>query len=113
MPFYCYKTKDGDIIERFYSMGKAPSKIKVKGEWALRSIVSEWIGNQDVSSKNYPFECEASGVHPGDAQALGELLNKSGVPTEISKEGNPIYRNPSHRRKALAVRGMFDKNSYF
>jgi hypothetical protein len=30
----------------------------------------------------------------------------------VNKNGDPVYRDAAHRRKALRVRGMIDKQSY-
>jgi hypothetical protein len=58
------------------------------------------------------MECVASGVAPSQAQELRDYYRRHGVPTEVTADGNPIYRNAAHRRKALKVRGMHDKASF-
>jgi hypothetical protein len=64
------------------------------------------------STKGWPLECVASGVHASQAGELREFYRKHGCPTEVSEDGNPIYRNAAHRRKALKLRGFKDKASY-
>jgi hypothetical protein len=39
-------------------------------------------------------------------------LERKGVPTEVSADGNPIYLNAKHRKKALKARGIVDRSSY-
>ena len=60
----------------------------------------------------WPFACVASGVHASQAGELRDFLQKSGVPTEVTVDGDPIYRNASHRKNALKVRGLVDRSSF-
>lgn len=115
MAIFCFRTKDGELVERPYACGKAPQKIKLPdGRFARRSLKDELAGSRKQASHDgWPIECEASGVRPEQAGELKELLRKNGVPTEVSAAGNPIYRSPEHRRQALKVRGMHDRNGYY
>ena len=56
--------------------------------------------------------CLASGVHPNQAQELRDCLSNAGVPTEVTSDGDPIYRTPTHRKRALKARHLVDKSSY-
>jgi hypothetical protein len=76
----------------------------------VRSFADERPGVP--STKGWPLECVASGVHASQAGELREFYRKHGCPTEVSADGNPIYRNAAHRRKALKLRGFNDKASY-
>lgn len=112
MPVYCYASDDGKTVEeRSYPMGKAPKRIRLaNGEWGRRSFVHE---NAAVpATKGWPFECIASGVHASQAADLRAYFAQHGVPTEVTSDGNPIYRDRHHRRRALAVRGMHDRASF-
>jgi hypothetical protein len=80
------------------------------GGTAKRSFSDEGVGVPPT--KGWPIECVASGVHADDAGKLRTHLAEKGVPTEVSKDGNPIYTNSKHRRKALKARGLHDKNSF-
>lgn len=114
MAIFCYKKKDGNIVERSYPCGKAPNRIKLDdGSEAKRFLAAELRSVAVPSAKNWPLTCVASGVHPEQRQELSDYLKKKGVPTEISKDGDPVYRNAAHRRKALKARGMFDRAGYF
>lgn len=107
---YCYETKSGVILERVFPVGKAPSRIKHGRHFALRSFAAE---HKSVpATKGWPMTCCASGVHPDQAGELREHFNKSGVPTEVNSQGDPIYRDINHRRKALKCRGIVDKSSF-
>ena len=111
MPVYCYQSeKTGQIIERFYPMGKAPKMLKLKSGVARRSFAAE--RKSVPATAGWPMECLASGVHSSQAGELRDHFTKVGVPTEVSADGNPIYRNKEHRRKALKARGFVDRSSY-
>jgi hypothetical protein len=110
MPVYCYESDDGDVVERFYKVGQAPHKVEVRGVKYRRSFAAEGVGVP--VQKGWPIECVASGVNASQAGELREHFRKAGVPTEVSADGNPIYRDARHRRKALKCRGLFDKSSF-
>lgn len=111
MPVYCYQNeRSGMIIEEVFPMGKAPKEIVVNDRRYVRSFAAE---NKGVpSASGWPLECVASGVNAKDSGKLKSFLNSRGVPTEVSRDGNPIYTDAGHRRKALKARGLFDKSSY-
>jgi hypothetical protein len=110
MPFFCYETEDGEIIERMYDAGKAPSYIRVNGLIARRSFRSERVAVPATSG--WPLTCYASGVNARDAKKLEKHLAQSGVPTEVTPDGDPVYTSASHRRKALRARGFIDRAGY-
>jgi hypothetical protein len=56
--------------------------------------------------------CFASGVNAVQAPELRKFLADRGCATEVTSEGDPIYRSAGHRKKALKLRGMYDKASY-
>lgn len=112
MATFCYRTKNGILVEKIYPCGKAPESVEHEGEVAYRSYKDE-LGDYKKVGDIWPLECDASGVHPSQAKDLKELLKKNGVPTEVTTEGNPVYRSPQHRREALKVRGIKDRNSYY
>ena len=110
MPTYCYETKAGRVYDRVYPFGRAPRKIVVRGRIASRSYAAEQ--KSVPSAVGWPLECIASGVNANQAGELRGYLARAGVPTEVSRDGNPIYRNAQHRRKALKARGLVDRSSY-
>ncbi len=115
---YCYRTKSGELIEQNFPIGAAPRVIVVGGKKAERSFADErksfgmGTKHEGRPSGTWPMTCMASGVHPEQAGQLREFLAKSGVPTEVTSGGDPIYTSARHRRKALKVRGMIDKGKH-
>jgi hypothetical protein len=111
MPLYCYETKRGRVINLFFSMGKAPQVVADPKFGVLkRSYQAERVGVP--APKNWPMECVASGVNASQAGELRAHLANAGVPTEVTSDGNPVYRNMAHRKKALKARGLVDKKAY-
>jgi hypothetical protein len=111
MPVYCYQDSQGFIHEKLFPMGEAPKEIDLgaRGK-ARRNIGAEHKSFPPTSG--WPLECIASGVNPDQAQDLRDHFKEIGVPTEVSGDGNPIYRSAGHRREALKARGFVDRASY-
>ena len=109
MPMYCYRCGKR-VISRAYPSDSKPKSITVDGRVYKRSWADEHVGVP--ASAGWPMECVASGVAPSQAQELRDFYRQHGVPTEVTADGNPVYRNARHRRRALKVRGMFDKSSF-
>lgn len=109
---YAYKSPSGEIVwrEAKVSSEPPPSEIEVDGVTLKRSYQAERAGVP--STKGWPYSCEASGVHADDAQKLRDEFKRVGVPTEVTSGGDPIYTDPSHRKKALKARGYYDRDGY-
>jgi len=131
LPTYCYRTESGDILERVFPMGRAPEAITFypselgegKGvairDYGAEGVTGTVVGTLNPTRANqkpkrpWPMQpCVASGVHPNQAQELRDYLAKRGCPTEVTKDGDPIYTSAAHRKKALKIRGFYDKASF-
>jgi len=111
MPTYCFRTEDGEIVERQFRMGESPRRIRLDdGRTATRDIQAEHLPRR--AGGGWPIVCYASGVHPDQAQELRDYLSQRGVPTDVTPGGDPVYRDPHHRRRALRARGMHDRAGY-
>ena len=110
MPIYCYSNGD-DVIQRQFPMNRHPKTVRHRGRIYRRDLSAErpFV----APHAGWPIECVASGVNPEQAGELRSYLAKKGVPTEVSADGNLIYRDASHRRKALKARGLHDNSSFF
>jgi hypothetical protein len=85
--------------------------VSVKGKVAKRDYKAERISVPASSIDIWPMQpCLGSGVNAGQADELREFLKKSGVPTDVTNDGDPIYRSKLHREKALKARNLSDKN---
>jgi hypothetical protein len=110
MPTYCYKTADGEMVEKVLPIGGAPRFIMHGKRKAWRCYQAERASVP--SPAGWPVECMASGVHASQAGELRDHLASKGVPTQVTRDGNPIYMNSAHRRRALKARGMIDRSSF-
>lgn len=109
MAVYCYSRGD-DVIEEVFQTGHAPKFVMHHGKKYERDFGAE--GVNVPSSSGWPIECVASGVAPSQAGELRKFFKDRGCPTEVTSDGNPVYRNASHRRKALKLRGFRDRSAY-
>jgi len=112
MPTYCYR-RGKRVVSRVFSIAERPETIRIGGRVYRRDRATEFAGTFVAPHAGWPIECVASGVNPCQAGELRDYLARKGVPTEVSEDGNPIYRDAAHRRKALKARGMHDKASFF
>ena len=115
---YCFTTKDGKYtVERRYPRGTAPKFVMLRDEDNGFSIRANRDFRAELSPTHstgagWPIECVGSGVNANQAQELRDEFKRCGVPTDVSSDGNPIYRDVAHRRRALKARGLIDKSSY-
>ena len=98
-------------------MGKAPEKFESSEfgnefRFYTRDRAAEWKDGPKSGGAGWPIECYASGVHASQAQELRDHFEKSGCATEVTQDGDPVYRNHQHRKKALACRGLHDEASF-
>jgi len=107
---YCYETAGGEVVEQDYPMGKAPPMILVRGKVARRSFAAEHKAGPPT--KGWPMTCYASGVNAEQAGELRRYLADHGVPTVVTPDGDPIYRDARHRKRALKCRGIVDRASF-
>jgi hypothetical protein len=112
MPTYAYSNDEGQYEERFFRMGDAPREIVAEnGAVLLRDFSAEHDPRR--AGGGWPLECVASGVNAEQAGELRQFFASHGCPTEVSRDGNPIYRDPQHRKRALKLRGLHDRNSFY
>ena len=109
MPTYCYSTKS-TIYERFFPFGEAPGHIRIGNKFAKRDFQAEQVGRP--SKSGWPITCYASGVNANQAQELRDCLQEAGVPTEVTKDGDPVYTSHLHRKRALKARSLHDNASF-
>lgn len=108
---YHYRAEDGRTATHEQALTHPtppPAELRLEDGTVARRVFCA----KSAPSANWPLVCTASGVHPDDAGKLRTLLAEKGVPTEVTRSGDPIYTDAAHRRRALKARGMFDKAAY-
>ncbi len=118
MPTYCYTTEDGETVEREFARGEAPEFVAIFSKEIHVHVRADRDYRAELSPTHstgagWPIECVGSGVNANQAQELRDEFKRCGVPTDVSSDGNPIYRDVAHRRRALEARGLIDKSSYY
>jgi hypothetical protein len=110
---YAYVSDAGEVHWVDKPIGEEPPAVfVVVGKVTFkRSYRAERAGVPPTSG--WPMTCVASGVNAEDAQKLRDEFTRCGVPTEVTSDGDPIYRDAGHRKKALRARGFVDKLSFY
>jgi putative FmdB family regulatory protein len=112
MPIYCFTCDScGGYTEEQRTMADA-SKPKTCdcGQSMRRDLRSESRGRRNTPG-TWPMESDAAGVHPDDVPEMMKKDAEYGVKTEYTRDGNPIFTGPEHRRKYCRVHGLFDRNA--
>ena len=93
-------------------MGDAPSEIIIEGfdKVFKRDFAAEQVGRP--SRAGWPLTCFASGVNANQAGELRDHFKKHGCPTEVTRNGDPVYTSHSHRKRALKCRGIYDRAGF-
>jgi len=112
MNFY-YKKPDGEVVhvQRRFADGPPPETLELDGVTARRDYSAKAAASVP-STSGWPLTCVASGVNAEDAQKLRDHFKAVGVPTEVTRDGDPIYTDAAHRRRALKARGFVDRASF-
>jgi len=114
MSTYCYSNDDGVVLERDFPMGQAPATVTLEdGTEARRDFMAE-NAPRHAGGSCWPMEpCISSGVNACQAQELRDFLGQRGCPTEVTPDGDPIYRDANHRKRALKLRNFCDNAGYY
>jgi len=115
MPIYCYSTKSGITVTVPFPLGEAPKFVTLslpggRSVGAARDFRAEQVAVPPT--KGWPLECYASGVNAAQADDLRAEFKRLKIPTEVTDDGNPVYRNAQHRKRALKARGFYDRAAY-
>ncbi len=113
MPLYCFKSRQGEKIEEFFLMFEIPDFVKIGRKKFFRDIAAEWKDGPSSGNKGeWPIVCYASGVHADQAQELRDHYKKHGCQTDVTSDGDPVFRDHQHMKRALKCRGQHHNNSF-
>jgi hypothetical protein len=59
----------------------------------------------------WPMTSYACGVHADEVPGRMVADREAGVPTEYSRDGDPVFTSAGHRNKYLNMRGIHDRNA--
>lgn len=101
MPRYCYKDPEGgEVIERHFSVGRAPKRVISEGRVFLRDFASE-LGPKPAARG---YESVALGCHPGDVNTRRQQYPD----TEWKDNGRPVIRSARHKESLERRMGLLD-----
>ncbi len=110
MPVYCFTSDDGVTIEEVFSIHEErPASIERGGVVYRRDVVAEQRGYR-ATPGNWPQLGTALEVNAEDSVLMMKKCDACGVPTEY-RNGQPVYRDKTHKRQHLALMGFHDRNA--
>ncbi len=92
-------------------MGQAPLTVQLEDDRVAKRDYSAEFRPQRAG-KGWPLVDYACGVHASQAKELHEYFAAKGVPTDVTPQGDPVWRDASHRKRGLACRGFFDRAAF-
>jgi len=117
MPTYCYRGKDGDLVEvamtyaRKCEIEDGDGSIMHEGRRLRRDIEAEHGGTVG-SSAGWPMLSDAAAVHPDLVPQVKGDLARHGVHVDFTSDGRPRFDSAAHRRAALRRLGYHDRQGY-
>ena len=112
MPIYCYKTEDGEVVERVFAMKDVEETIVLEdGRTATRDFKAEHNYGGVGTGGNYPRNSSALGVHPRQVKDFEKHSREYGVPTHFTKGGEAILTDKAHERKYSRLRRCYQNNA--
>lgn len=119
--FYDFVNENGESIEREYPIGKAPGFIVVDGCRYERDIlgavmscntaVKNWNGVGRNPCSTWPRSSTAMGIAAEDVPSAMAHDRKHGVPTEYTREGDPILTSKGHEKRYMDLHGFAHRGS--
>jgi len=112
MPTYCYRTAEGEIVERFFQMGEAPPTLRVNGKKAVRDFRAEQCGPHAApSTYDDRIWSNTMAVHPRQVGELRKFYkDRLGYDVPVHADGRVELpaRSSRRRREICLCRGFHD-----
>lgn len=120
MPTYCYRHPDGSLIELSMTVAQMKRRQRRDGtlvRWSgndkiilTRDIVAEHKGHR-ATPGTWPMVSTAAGVDATQVEEARAYAKRMGVPTEFTKDGDPILTGPEHRKRYCEINYLYDRNA--
>lgn len=116
MPVYLYEDEDGELVELVMSVEEMRSRQRedgtiVEGGRVLRRNMGEEVVTAGGHRAGcWPKASWGAGVHPSQVAEAHAKSVKDGVPTEFTRDGDPIFTSRGHRSRYLKTIGMHDRD---
>jgi putative FmdB family regulatory protein len=112
MPQYTFKCPECEIektVTRPMVDYDKPLKCEICGAKMGRLLV---FAGKSRGGNGYPMASYAVGIGACEVPAQMIIDKKAGVPTNYTKDGDPIFTSRGHRKKYLKHVGFHDRNSF-
>ena len=116
MPEYCFKDRESgepvDLVlgmSEMWSVRRDDDSIVWQGRVLDRDYSRE-LG--DARKAAWPLLSDAAGVHPDQIPMASENMRRAGVSLNYTADGRAIFESAAHRRAALKVMKLRDKNGF-
>jgi len=118
MPSYCFNDREtGEPVDlvlgvnEMWNLRESDDGMSIR--WEGRTLVRDKSRELGFSGKAaWPILSEAAGVHPDQIPMVSENMRRAGVAINYTSDGRAIFENAAHRRAALRVMGLRDKDGY-
>jgi hypothetical protein len=112
MPLYSYSNDEREhTVQKYYSMkDDIPREIEHEGATYFRDI-----GADHSKVRHYPGcwpqVSTAFGIPPEDIAKAKDAAKRDGFDIDFTPEGNAIFRDRAHRKRACGLFGYYDRNA--
>lgn len=112
MPTYTYTCSSGHSDVRMMPISKFKRRVRCSKckAWAKHDFMADHGRHRHVTS-TWPRVSVAAGVAPSQAKEAYEKSVKDGVPTQFTKDGDPVFTSQNHETKYLRSIGMFNRSA--
>lgn len=79
-----------------------------------KAVAHDFMADHSVTrhvSSTWPRVSVAAGVAPSQAKEAYEKSVKDGVPTQFTKDGDPVFTSQRHETNYLRTIGMFNRSA--
>jgi predicted nucleic acid-binding Zn ribbon protein len=112
MPIYVYETKDGEKIDKVFSLQDRPKTITLEDGRVAKRVFAVCSFSGGDTAKGWPVKDFACGVTPGEVEERRAEFRKKGIRAEVHPDGDIIHHNAVERKDTLKKLGLHDRNSY-
>lgn len=99
---------------RYYRGGKEVTREEfLQGSAGLEEIFASGETGMGQSSAGWPMVSNSMAVHPSQRAEAIEQARRLGVPTDFNDRGQPVLRDPMHRKRlasALKFQDLSENN---
>ena len=112
MPIYVYETKDGEKIDKVFSLQKRPETVTLEDGRIAKRVFATCNFSGGDTARGWPIKDFACGVTPDEVKECRLDFKRKGIKAEVHPDGDIIHHNSVERKDTLKKLGLHDRNSY-